>query len=125
MAKTCLQLKRSLIGYVVQLCLAGAVISICAITLSGWLTLLATLVMMLSYLHFFYQDRVVQLEYLADGQWTLLTQKQNIKTDTIQKIIDHGVYVVIFFVKHQPLVIWSDQLVAADWKRVKVLAKLY
>lgn len=125
MAKTCLQLKRSLVGSVVQLCLASSVIGLCAMTLSGWLTLVATLIVILSYLHFFYQDRIVQVEYLGDQQWTLLNHRQKIHTDQIKKIIDHALYIVIFFEAHPPLVIWSDQMRLSDWKKLKVLAKLY
>ncbi|WP_122899936.1 hypothetical protein [Acinetobacter sp. B51(2017)] len=125
MANRCFQLQRSYLALVLQLVLCSVIIAVLAMTLSLWLLCVAVLGLVLSYLYFYYQDRIIQLEYLDQQDWTLTSQKQKVHRDQIKKIIDHGLYIIIFFEQHPPLAIWCDQLDWPDWKRLKVLAKLY
>jgi Ca2+/Na+ antiporter len=125
MANTCFQLKRSYLALCFQLLLCSVLIVVLAMTLTLWLLLVAIIILVVSYLYFYYQPQLIQLEYLDEQDWTLTDQKQHIQRDQIKKIIDHGLYIIIFFQQHQPLAIWCDQLDWQDWKRLKVLAKLY
>ena len=125
MANHCFQLKRSFITLCFQLLLAAVILAVLASTVSVWWLMIAVIILVISYLHFYSQNRIIQLEYLADKEWTLTKQKQKIQRDQIKKIIDHGLYIIIFFEQHAPLAIWSDQLNWQDWKQLKVLAKLY
>ena len=125
MANRCFQLQRSYLALVLPLLLCSVIIAVLAMTLSLWLLCVAVLGLVLSYLYFYYQDRIIQLEYLDQQDWTLTSQKQKVHRDQIKKIIDHGLYIIIFYEQHPPLAIWCDQLDWPDWKRLKVLAKLY
>ncbi len=125
MANRCFQLQRSYLALVLPLLLCSVIIAVLAMTLSLWLLCVAVLGLVLSYLYFYYQDRIIQLEYLDQQDWTLTSQKQKVHRDQIKKIIDHGLYIIIFFEQHPPLAIWCDQLDWSDWKRLKILAKLY
>lgn len=125
MANSCFQLQRSYFALCFQLLLASVIIALLAMTLKLWFMLVIIVLLILSYLHFFYQNKIIQLEYLADQEWTLTNQQQQSQRRKIHKIIDHGLYVIIFFEQHPPLAIWCDQLDWQDWKRLKVLAKLY
>ena len=64
---------------------------------------------------------------LSYGYWSLYdVRHQQIQRVQIQKILDHHVYIVIFFQhKSSSLMIWQDQLSHLEWKKLKVLAKLY
>ena len=92
------------------------------------LWLVCMVMMLLSYGYFLaQQQQVSQLEYLADEDWSLYdVRHQQIQRVQIQKILDHHVYIVIFFQhKSSSLMIWQDQLSHLEWKKLKVLAKLY
>lgn len=125
MANSCFQLKRSYLALCFQFVLASVIIAVLAMTLSLWLLGAGILLLVLSYLYFYNQDRILQLDYLAEQDWTLSKQNDKQQRDQIKKIIDHGLYIIIFFQQHPPLAIWCDQLSWQDWKRLKVLAKLY
>jgi c-di-AMP phosphodiesterase-like protein len=125
MASTCFQLKRSFLALCFQLLVFILIIALVLMSLSSWFILFAIVSLVLSYLYFAYQPRIIQLEYLAQNEWTLINNKQQIQRDGIKKIIDHQMYIIIFFDQHQPLAIWCDQLNWQDWKHLKVLAKLY
>ena len=125
MANRCFQLQPSYLALVLQLLLCSVIIAVLAMTLSLWLLCVAVLGLLLSYLYFYYQDRIIQLEYLDQRDWTLTSQKQQVHRDQIKKIIDHKLYIIVFFQQQAPLAIWCDQLAWQDWKRLKVLAKLY
>lgn len=125
MANSCFQLQRSYFALCFQLLLASVIIALLAVTLKPWLVVVIIILLLVSYLHFFHQAKIIQLEYLSDQEWTLTNQQQQTQRQKIHKIIDHGIYVIIFFEQHAPLAIWCDQLDWQDWKRLKVLAKLY
>ncbi len=87
MANRCFQLQRSYLALVLQLVLCSVIIAVLAMTLSLWLLCVAVLGLVLSYLYFYYQDRIIQLEYLDQQDWTLTSQKQKVHRDQIKKII--------------------------------------
>lgn len=71
------------------------------------------------------QTQAIYLGYLADEQWTLITQikkKKHQQHVRISNMLNHGLYVVIYFDPQQkiaPLVIWQDQLNDLQWKALK------
>lgn len=125
MAKQCFQLKRSRFALLFQLLVLGFVFYILSVTLSMWLVFLAMTIAIVAYVIFLRRDQVIQLDYLDAQDWTLTNHQNKLWRDQIKKIIDHELYIVIYFNQHQPLVIWCDQLKWQDWKRLKVLAQLY
>lgn len=75
------------------------------------------------------QTQAIYLGYLADEQWTLITQikkKKHQQHVRISNMLNHGLYVVIYFDSQQkiaPLVIWHDQLDNLQWKALKTQAQ--
>lgn len=126
MVKLNFRLKRSLIALCFQLLVALLLLWLTHQTIYVWLHFLVAAIMIISFAQFFTAERIVQLQYLDDQEWTLSNQKGKLIRDHIKKIIDHQLYIVIYFKNYpKPLVIWCDQLCWVDWKRLKVLAKLY
>lgn len=78
-----------------------------------------------SLLFIYRQTQAIYLGHLDDEQWTLITQiknKNHQQQVRISNMLNHGLYVVIYFDTQQnisPLVIWQDQLEPLKWKALK------
>ncbi|MEG1030938.1 MAG: protein YgfX [Acinetobacter sp.] len=128
MAKRCFQLQTSRWARLVDGLFFILIGSILYMLLIFWLWLLCIFLMLISYAYFHANKKQIsQFEYLADNDWSLYDlKKQNTERVQIEKILDHQVYIVIYFQHKQPnLVIWQDQLSSIEWKNLKVLAKLH
>ena len=89
----------------------------------GLLTLASVLILIL----FRRQERVIDLQYLDQDQWSIRYQNNpKIHRVHIREILDHRLYVVIYFKekKEKNLVIWRDQVPLLAWKRLLMRAKL-
>lgn len=128
MAKRCFHLKPSRMAKIIHGLGFILMSSILYVLLIFWLWLVCVVLTWTSYLYFrSQQQQIRQFEYLADQDWSLYdVHQQQLKRVQINKIIDHHLYIVIYFQNRQAhVVIWQDQLSRIEWKNLKILAKLY
>ncbi|WP_335973157.1 hypothetical protein [Acinetobacter calcoaceticus] len=90
--------------------------------------LIALILLSISFLLFFKQPRISQIAYLDQKSWSVAYSSQKIISRIeIIKIIDYQLFMVIYF-EGAPIkvaIIWFDQLPLQDWKKLKVLQKVY
>lgn len=90
--------------------------------------LIALILLSISFLFFLKQLRISQIAYLDQKSWSVAYSSQKmISRVEITKIIDYQLFMVIYF-EGAPMkiaIIWFDQLPLKDWKKLKVLQKLY
>ncbi len=128
MVKQCFKLKPSRMAIMVQLSLLLGLLILFYSLLPLGLWLLCSVIGLISYSLFLKTPRPVPFEYLDAEEWTLqFCKAKHLDRVVIRKIIDHQLYIVIYFQKNQvkPLVIWSDQLSLVYWKKLKMLAQLH
>lgn len=80
------------------------------------------------YLLFLRRPQPLCFEHLAADEWSLqYTRPQPISRVIIRQIVDHQLYIVIYFkaAQSQPVLVWRDQLSFLQWKQLRMLAKLY
>ena len=124
MAKPRFKLKRSRIGLCFQLCMLFLIAWLFYQSLAWWLQILLLIVAGLGLLYFLNTVRIIQIQHLDQQEWSLIWSTGQLTRDRIQHVIDHQLYVVIYFEQNKPLVIWYDQVPWKDWKRLKVLARV-
>ena len=139
MAKQQFQLKPSIIAIVFQLMIALLIVWLLLQVLSLWLSVVCIAIVTWTYFKFVRARRIVGLDQLDDREWSISylvprIASQYIKstarqTETqrvqLRQVIDHQIYIVMEFQQaFKPLVIWCDQVSKAEWKALKVLAKM-
>jgi hypothetical protein len=121
------QLKRSRLAFVFQLMIFTLVIVLLQQLLAPWLWLLCVLLGVIVYVYGLKVPQPMCFEHLDAREWSLSsTKSSSIKRVSISHIIDHQLYIVVYFQQFQekPLLIWMDQLPLTQWKALKKLAKL-
>lgn len=90
--------------------------------------LIALILLSISFLFFLKQSRISQIAYLDQKLWSVAYSSQKIISRIeITKIIDYQLFIVIYF-EGAPIkvaIIWFDQLPLQDWKKLKILQKVY
>ncbi|OAL77741.1 hypothetical protein AY606_09825 [Acinetobacter sp. SFB] len=127
MANRSFQLKRSRLAFVFQLIIFTLIIVFLQQLLSPWLWLICVLLGVLAYAYGLKAPQPMCFEHLEAREWSLTSVKsEQIKRVSISHIIDHQLYIVVYFQHFQekPLLIWIDQLPLKQWKALKKLAKL-
>ncbi|RKG32255.1 hypothetical protein [Acinetobacter tianfuensis] len=119
-------LKRSLMALLFQFGIFAIFMTILyqLLPVGLWCVFLAAGLMIYA-LYFRKKPRVKGLEYLDGRDWTLTSMHQTRRVQ-ISHIIDHQVYIVVYFqhARAKPIIIWCDQLPLKQWKALKVLAKM-
>ena len=90
--------------------------------------LCALILLSISFIFFLKQTRISQIVYLDQKLWSVAYTSQNaIHRLAIIKIIDYQIFIVVYFEggPTKIAIIWYDQLPIQQWKRIKVLEKLY
>lgn len=90
--------------------------------------LYAVVLLFIGFIFFLKQAQISQIEYLDQKLWsvTYFSKKEIYRAD-ITKIIDYQLFVVVYL-EETPTniaIVWFDQLPMQQWKRLKVLEKLY
>ena len=139
MAKQQFQLKPSVIAIVFQLMIALLIVWLLLQVLKPWLSVVCIVIMGWTYFKFVRANRIVGLDQLDDREWSISyfvprVASQQIKSTArqteiqrvqLRQVIDHQIYIVMEFQQaFKPLVIWCDQVSKAEWKALKVLAKM-
>ncbi|WP_407304844.1 hypothetical protein [Acinetobacter sp.] len=127
MANRSFQLKRSRLAFVFQLSIFTLLIVLLQQLLSPWLWLIVVLLGVIAYVYGLKVPQPMCFEHLDAREWSLSsTKSSSIKRVSISHIIDHKLYIVVYFQHFQekPLLIWIDQLPLQQWKALKKLAKL-
>ena len=139
MAKQQFQLKPSLIAIVFQLMIALLIVWLLLQMLTPWLSVICIVIIGWTYFKFVRANRIVGLDQLDDREWSISylaprVVSQQIKSTArqieiqrvqLRQVIDHQIYIVMEFQQaFKPLVIWCDQVSKAEWKALKVLAKM-
>ena len=139
MAKQQFQLKPSIIAIVFQLMIALLIVWLLLQVLSLWLSVVCIAIVAWTYFKFVRARRIVGLDQLDDREWSISylvprIASQHIKstarqTETqrvqLRQVIDHQVYIVLEFQQaFKSVVIWCDQVSKAEWKALKILAKM-
>ena len=139
MAKQQFQLKPSLIAIVFQLMIALLIVWLLLQVLSLWLSIICIIIVAWTYFKFVRARRILGLDQLDDREWSISylvprVVSQQIKSTArqieiqrvqLRQVIDHQIYIVMEFQQaFKPLVIWCDQVSKAEWKALKILAKM-
>ncbi|MCU4527447.1 hypothetical protein [Acinetobacter pittii] len=90
--------------------------------------LYAVVLLFIGSIFFLKQAQISQIEYLDQKLWSVayFSEKEIYRAE-ITKIIDYQLFVVIYL-EETPTniaIVWFDQLPIQQWKRLKVLEKLY
>ncbi|AUM28487.1 hypothetical protein [Acinetobacter pittii] len=90
--------------------------------------LYAVVLLFIGSIFFLKQAQISQIEYLDQKLWSVayFSEKEIYRAE-ITKIIDYQLFVVIYLEKTPTniAIVWFDQLPIQQWKRLKVLEKLY
>ncbi|MCK0911877.1 hypothetical protein BFR85_002240 [Acinetobacter pittii] len=122
------ELKYSRVSVIFQLFvgLGLAILLYQLLTPIWWLC--AVILLFIGFIFFLKQAQISQIEYLDQKLWSVAYfSKKEIYRAEITKIIDYQLFVVIYF-EETPTniaIVWFDQLPIQQWKRLKVLEKLY
>ncbi|EXS23066.1 hypothetical protein QX205_02275 [Acinetobacter pittii] len=122
------ELKYSRVSVIFQLFvgLGLAILLYQLLTPIWWLC--AVVLLFISFIFFLKQVRISRIVYLEQKLWSVayLSQKAIYRVE-IAKIIDYQLFVVLYFEggPTKIAIIWYDQLPIQQWKRLKVLEKLY
>ncbi|MHC6184974.1 hypothetical protein ACYU0V_02315 [Acinetobacter sp. X9] len=122
------ELKYSRVSVIFQLFvgLGLAILLYQLLTPMWWLC--AVILLFIGFIFFLKQAQISQIEYLDQKLWSVAYfSKKEIYRAEITKIIDYQLFVVIYF-EETPTniaIVWFDQLPIQQWKRLKVLEKLY
>lgn len=122
------ELKYSRVSVIFQLFvgLGLAILLYQLLTPIWWLC--AVVLLFIGSIFFLKQAQISQIEYLDQKLWSVAYfSKKEIYRAEITKIIDYQLFVVIYL-EETPTniaIVWFDQLSIQQWKRLKVLEKLY
>ncbi|EXS28259.1 MULTISPECIES: hypothetical protein [Acinetobacter calcoaceticus/baumannii complex] len=122
------ELKYSRVSVIFQLFvgLGLAILLYQLLTPIWWLC--AVVLLFIGSIFFLKQAQISQIEYLDQKLWSVAYfSKKEIYRAEITKIIDYQLFVVIYL-EETPTniaIVWFDQLPIQQWKRLKVLEKLY
>ena len=140
MAKQQFQLKPSVIAIVFQLMIALLIVWLLLQVLSLWLSIICIIIVAWTYFKFVRARRILGLDQLDDREWSIsylvprvpsqhlksTARQTEIQRVQLRQVIDHQIYIVMEFQQaFKPLVIWCDQVSKAEWKALKVLAKMF
>lgn len=122
------ELKYSRISVIFQLFvgLGLAILLYQLLTPIWWLC--AVILLFIGFIFFLKQEEISQIEYLEQKLWSVeYFSKKEIYRAEITKIIDYQLFVVIYLEEAPKniAIVWFDQLPIQQWKRLKVLEKLY
>lgn len=122
------ELKYSRISVIFQLFvgLGLAILLYQLLTPIWWLC--AVILLFIGFIFFLKQEEISQIEYLDQKLWSVAYfSKKEIYRAEITKIIDYQLFVVIYLEETPKniAIVWFDQLPIQQWKRLKVLEKLY
>ncbi|MDS7957256.1 hypothetical protein BFR77_14725 [Acinetobacter pittii] len=122
------ELKYSRVSVIFQLFvgLGLAILLYQLLTPIWWLC--AVILLFIGFIFFLKQAQISQIEYLDQKLWSVayFSEKEIYRAE-ITKIIDYQLFVVIYL-EETPTniaIVWFDQLPIQQWKRLKVLEKLY
>ena len=139
MAKQQFQLKPSVIAIVFQLMIALLIVWLLLQVLSLWLSIICIIIVAWTYFKFVRARRILGLDQLDDREWSIsylvprvpsqhlksTARQTEIQRVELRQVIDHQIYIVMEFQQaFKPVVIWCDQVSKAEWKALKVLAKM-
>lgn len=126
MANTAYYLKRSRVAIVFQICILILILSVVFILLPLWLACIALVVVLLSFWRQLQRATVSYFEPFSLDEWSVANTDQQVERMQLLRVVDHHWYIVLYFQQQQrcSYVIWYDQLTLADWKRLKLLAKM-
>jgi hypothetical protein len=122
------ELKYSRVSVIFQLFvgLGLAILLYQLLTPIWWLC--AVILLFIGFIFFLKQAQISQIEYLDQKLWSVAYfSKKEIYRAEIIKIIDYQLFVVIYLEETPKniAIVWFDQLPIQQWKRLKVLEKLY
>lgn len=122
------ELKYSRVSVIFQLFVGlGLVILLYQLLMPIW-WLCAVILLSIGFIFFLKQAKISQIEYLDQKLWSVAYfSKKEIYRAEITKIIDYQLFVVIYLEETPKniAIVWFDQLPIQQWKRLKVLEKLY
>ena len=139
MAKQQFQLKPSVIAIVFQLMIALLIVWLLLQVLSLWLSIICIIIVAWTYFKFVRARRILGLDQLDDREWSIsylvprvpsqhlksTARQTEIQRVELRQVIDHQIYIVMEFQQaFKPLVIWCNQVSKAEWKALKILAKM-
>ena len=127
MANTAFYLKRSRVAIVFQIGILILILSLVSGLLPLWLSCSISIMLLLSLYAHFRRPQLHYFEPFSMHEWSIGVSEQEVQQMTLHRVVDHHWYVVLYFQQKKPCsyVIWYDQLALKDWKRLKLLAKMF
>ena len=122
------QLKPSKVAWFFQFGLYLLLLSLSALALPWYGCLLLLVVAAIAWGGFVVrQPKIERLAQLDRSLWSI--KKHNLQRNlqlNLKQVIDHQFYIVLFWNESkESCVIWCDQVGTAEWKQLRLLAKLY
>ena len=127
MANTAYYLKRSRAAIVFQIGLLLLIQCLVSVLLPVWLAGLTLIILLVS---FWIQLKRSTLDYFqafSIDEWSIRSTDQVVQHIRLTRVVDHHFYIVLYFQQQTACshVIWYDQLTRKDWKKLKLLAKMF
>lgn len=119
-------LKRSKLALLFQLMIFGSISGLLWQICPLWLWLLLNVLMLISFAMFLRRPRVMAVGQLDQQLWSChASDSAQPYSIVLERVIDHELYMILRTVPSRAsMVIWRDQVIQQDWKRLKRLAML-
>lgn len=127
MANTAYYLKRSRVAIVFQIGLLFLIQCLVSVLLPVWLAVLILIVLLFSFWMQFKRATLHYCEAFSIDEWSVQPTDQVVQQMRLTRVVDHHFYIVLYFQQQSSCsyVIWYDQLILKDWKKLKLLAKMF
>lgn len=127
MANTAYYLKRSRVAIVFQIGLLFLIQYLVSVLLPVWLAVLILTMLLFSFWMQLKRATLHYLEAFSIDEWSIRPTDQGVQHMRLKRVVDHHFYIVLYFQQQSSCsyVIWYDQLTLKDWKKLKLLAKMF
>lgn len=127
MANTAYYLKRSRVAIVFQIGLLFLIQYLVSVLLPVWLAVLILTMLLFSFWMQLKRATLHYFEAFSIDEWSIRPTDQGVQHMRLKRVVDHHFYIVLYFQQQSSCsyVIWYDQLTLKDWKKLKLLAKMF
>ena len=127
MANTAYYLKRSRMAIVFQIGLLLLIQCLVSVLLPVWLAVVILIILLFSWWMQFKRSTLHYFQAFSADEWSIQSTDQAVKHMRLRRVVDHHFYIVLYTQQQSSCsyVIWYDQLTLVEWKKLKLLAKMF
>ncbi|MGQ9373557.1 hypothetical protein ACUM6W_06950 [Acinetobacter tandoii] len=127
MANTAYYLKRSRVTIVFQIGLLLLIQCLVSVLLPAWLAVVILIILLFSWWMHSKRSTLHYFQAFSTDEWSIQSIDQAVKHMRLTRVLDHHFYIVLYFQQQSSCsyVIWYDQLTLVEWKKLKLLAKMF